>query len=210
MGVSFVNTFLYEFVTLFVILDPVATMPVFLAATVGLTRRQSLGVAAYAVGISFLVLLFFVAGGQFLLEALKIPMPAFQLAGSIVLLLFGLSLVLGRVTKEAAAMPADASLVERAVYPLAIPGIAGAGAILTVVLLTDNNTRTFSEQASTTGILVLCLACLFVLFALAGFLSRILGRTGIEIVSRVFGLILCSIAVNGLIIAIKLSFHLVA
>jgi len=210
MGVSFVNTFIYEFVTLFVILDPVATLPVFLAATVGLTRRQSLGVAAYAVGISFLVLLFFIAGGQFLLEELKIPMPAFQLAGSIVLLLFGLSLVLGKITKEAAAMPADASLVERAVYPLAIPGIAGAGAILTVVLLTDNNTRSFSEQASTTGILVLCLACLFVLFALASFLFRILGRSGIEIVSRVFGLILCSIAVNGLIIAIKLSFHLAA
>jgi multiple antibiotic resistance protein len=210
MNVTFVNTFVYEFVTLFVILDPVATLPVFLAATIGLTRRQSLGVAAYAVGISFLVLLFFIAGGQFLLEELKIPMPAFQLAGSIVLLLFGLSLVLGRVTKEAAAMPAEASLLERAVYPLAIPGIAGAGAILTVVLLTDNNTRTFSEQASTTGILVLCLACLFVLFAVASFLFRILGRSGIEIVSRVFGLILCSIAVNGMITAIKLSFHLAA
>jgi multiple antibiotic resistance protein len=210
MGVSFVHTFLYEFVTLFVILDPVATLPVFLAATVGLTRRRSLGVAAYAVGVSFVVLLFFIAGGQFLLEALKIPMPAFQLAGSIVLLLFGLSLVLGKVTKEAAAMPAEATLLERAVYPLAIPGIAGAGAILTVVLLTDNNTRSFSEQASTTGILVLCLACLFVLFALASFVFRILGRSGIEIVSRVFGLILCSIAVNGLIIAIKLSFHLAA
>jgi len=207
---QFVNTFLYEFVTLFVILDPVATLPVFLAATVGLTRRQSMAVAGYAVGISFLVLLFFIAGGQFLLEALKIPMPAFQLAGSIVLLLFGLSLVLGRVTKEAAAMPADATLLDRAIYPLAIPGIAGAGAILTVVLLTDNNTRTFAEQVSTTGILVLCLSCLFVLFAVASFLFRILGRSGIEIVSRVFGLILCSIAVNGLIIAIKLSFHLAA
>jgi multiple antibiotic resistance protein len=154
--------------------------------------------------------LFFIAGGQFLLEALKIPMPAFQLAGSIVLLLFGLSLVLGRVTKEAAAMPADATLLERAVYPLAIPGIAGAGAILTVVLLTDNHSRTIAEQASTTAILVVCLTCLFVLFALAGFLFRILGRSGVEIVSRVFGLILCSIAVNGLIIAIKLSFHLAA
>jgi multiple antibiotic resistance protein len=207
---EFIHTFVYEFVTLFVILDPVATLPVFLAATIGLTRRQSLAVAAYAVGISFLVLLFFISGGQFLLEALKIPMPAFQLAGSIVLLLFGLSLVLGRVTKEVAAMPAEATLLERAIYPLAIPGIAGAGAILTVVLLTDNNTRSFAEQVSTTAILVLCLALLFVLFALAGLLFRILGRSGIEIVSRVFGLILCSIAVNGLIIAIKLSFHLVA
>src|SRR4030095_12462930 len=146
------HSFLYEFVTLFVILDPVATLPVFIAATLGLTRRQSLGVAAYAVGISFLVLLFFIAGGQFLLEELKIPMPAFQLAGSIVLLLFGLSLVLGKVTKEAATMPAEATLLARAIYPLAIPGIAGAGAILTVVLLTDNHTRSLAEQVQTTAI----------------------------------------------------------
>ncbi len=205
-----IHSFLYEFVTLFVILDPVATLPVFIAATVGLTRRQSLGVAAYAVLVSFLVLLFFIAGGQLLLEALKIPTPAFQLAGSIVLLLFGLSLVLGKVTKEAASMPPDATLLERAVHPLAIPGIAGAGAILTVVLLTDKHSRTFAEQVSTTGILALCLALLFVLFAGAGLLSRVLGRSGIEIVSRVFGLILCSIAVNGLIIAVKASFHLAA
>ena len=204
------HAFLYEFVTLFVILDPVATLPVFIVATIGLTRRQSLVVAAYAVLVSFIVLLFFIAGGQFLLDALKIPTPAFQLAGSIVLLLFGLSLVLGKVTKEAASMPADATLLDRAIHPLAIPGIAGAGAILTVVLLTDKHSRTFAEQVSTTGILILCLACLFVLFALAGFLFRILGRSGIEIISRVFGLILCSIAVNGLIIAIKLSFHLAA
>jgi multiple antibiotic resistance protein len=114
------------------------------------------------------------------------------------------------VTKEAATMPAEATLLERAIYPLAIPGIAGAGAILTVVLLTDNHTRSLAEQVQTTAILVLCLAGLFVLFSLASVLFRILGRSGIEIVSRVFGLILCSIAVNGLIIAIKLSFHLAA
>src|SRR5437868_3356762 len=119
---EFAESFLYQFVTLFVILDLVATLPVFIVATIGLTRLQSLVVAAYAVFVSFLVLLFFIAGGQFLPDALKIPTPAFQLAGSIVLLLFGLSLVLGKVTKEAASMPADSSLLDRAIHPLAIPG----------------------------------------------------------------------------------------
>ena len=60
-------------------------------------------------------------------------MASFQLAGSIVLLLFGLKLVLGQVTEEAAAVPSDATLAQRAVYPLAIPTVAGAGAMLTVV-----------------------------------------------------------------------------
>jgi multiple antibiotic resistance protein len=208
VGTTFTHTFVYELVTLFVILDPVATVPIFLAATVGLTRRQSLQVAAYAISIAFGVLLFFIVGGRFLLGALHIAMPAFQLAGSLVLLLFGLKMVLGQVTQEAAAIPADASLLERAVYPLAVPGIAGAGAMLTVVLLTDNNTRTLGEQLLTTGELVLCMIALFGLYAASGLLFRLLGRAGIEIISRVFGLILASIAVNGLITAIKLSFGL--
>ena len=129
MGTTFTHTFLYELVTLFVILDPVATIPVFLASTAGLARKDSLKVAAYAVSIAFLVLLFFIAAGQLLLEALHIPMPSFQCAGSIVLLLFGLKLVLGKITEEAAAIPSGTSLYERSIYPLAIPGIAGPGAM---------------------------------------------------------------------------------
>lgn len=206
MGAIFPNHVTYEFVTLFVVLDPVATLPIFIAVTAGLTRRQSLLVAFYALGISFLVLLFFIVAGQHLLDALKIPMASFQLAGSLVLLLFGLKMVLGKVSEEAAAVAMAESLLDRAVYPLAVPGIAGAGAMLTVVLLTDNNTRSVAEQATTTGILLLCLAIFFVLFALAAAIFRVLGRPGVEIVSRVFGLILASIAVTSLVIAIKMSF----
>ena len=208
MNTSFAHDFVYEFVTLFVILDPIATVPIFLIATAGLARRDALKVAAYAVGVAFLVLFVAIAGGQFLLEALHIPMPAFQLAGSLVLLLFGLKMVLGKVIEEVHALPADYTLFERAVYPLAIPGIAGAGAILTVVLLTDNNKRALVEQAQTTGELALCLVIFFALYAGATQLFRFLGRSGVEIVSRVFGLVLASIAVNGLITAIKLSFGL--
>ncbi|MDP2375653.1 MarC family protein [Reyranella sp.] len=208
MGSIFPNDVLYEFVTLFVVLDPIASLPVFVAVTAGLTRRQSLLVAFYALGVSFLVLLFFILAGQHLLGALKIPMASFQLAGSLVLLLFGLKMVLGKVTKEAAEVAAGASLLERAIYPLAVPCVAGAGAMLTVVLLTDNKIRSITEQVTTTGILVLCLTILFVLFALSAAIFRLLGRPGIEIVSRVFGLILASIAVNSLVIAIKMSFGL--
>ena len=75
-----------------------------------------------------------------------------------------------------------------------------------MVLLTDNNVRSVAEQAITTAILVLCLVLLFGVFAVAGAIFRLLGRPGTEIVSRVFGLILLSIAVTGLIVAIKLSF----
>ena len=102
MGAIFPNDVLYEFVTLFVVLDPIATLPVFTAVSAGLNRRQSLLVAFYALGVAFLVLLFFIVAGQHLLEALKIPMASFQLAGSLGLLLFGLKMVLGKITEEAA------------------------------------------------------------------------------------------------------------
>jgi multiple antibiotic resistance protein len=75
-----------------------------------------------------------------------------------------------------------------------------------VVLLTDNNTRSVAEQATTTGILLICLIIFFILFMLAAAIFRVLGRPGVEIVSRVFGLILASIAVTSLVISIKLSF----
>lgn len=208
MQTSFPHTFIYELVTLFVILDPVSTIPIFVAATIGLPRKQALKVGGYAVAISFGILLFFIAAGQFLLQALHIPMPSFQLAGSLVLLLFGLKLVLGKVTEEAAALPADMPIFERAIYPLGVPGIAGPGAMLTVVLLTDNSIRSFKEQAITTAELAICLLILFAIYSGASFLYRILGRGGIEVVSRVFGLIVASIAVHNMVIAIKLSFNL--
>ena len=101
-------------------------------------------------------------------------------------------------------------MLDRAIYPLAVPGIAGAGAMLTVVMLTDNKIRSLTEQAATTAILVLCLAILFVMFALSAAIFRVLGRPGVEIVSRVFGLILASIATTNLVVAIKMSFGISA
>ena len=204
----FSNSFVYEFVTLYVILDPIATLPVFLAVTTGLSRGRQLAVGATSILIAFAILMFFIVVGDQLLEALHVPMASFQLAGGLVLLLFGLQMTLGKVTETALAMPADATIIQRSVYPLAMPTIAGAGSIMTVMLLTDNTDRTIPEQIQTTAVLAACLVALFAGFVLASFLSRLLGRSGIEIITRVFGLILTSIAVTNLVIAIKLSFGL--
>jgi multiple antibiotic resistance protein len=206
LELGFHTDFFYEFVTLLAVLDPTAAVPVFLAVTAGLSRRQSLQVAGYAVGTGFLVLLFFICSGQFLLEALKIPMASFQLAGSIVLLLFGLKLVLGQVTADATAVPPDATMAQRAVFPLAIPTIVGAGSMLTVVLLTDNNVRSLAEQVLTTVRMAIVLVIVFCILVFSKLIYRLIGHPGVEVMSRVSGLILASIAVNGIVIAIKLSF----
>src|SRR5260370_38096861 len=78
---EFPHNFLYEFITLLAVLDPTAAIPVFLAMTAGLSRRRSLLVAAYAVGVAFVVLLFFIVAGPVLLEALEFPKGSFQVAG---------------------------------------------------------------------------------------------------------------------------------
>ena len=121
----FGSSFLYEFLTLYAVLDPVAAIPIFLAATAGLPRRQQSKVALIALSVSFLIFLFFIVCGDLMLEALHIPMASFQMAGALILLLFGLQMTLGKVTEAALAMPADASLSQRAIFPLAMPCIAG-------------------------------------------------------------------------------------
>ena len=202
------NHLLYEFSTLIVVLDPIATVPVFMAVTSDLNKKDALRVAYYSICLSFLVLLFFIVFGQIFLEALNIPMASFQLAGSILLFLLGLEMVHGKSQGTQTNNLSDTSLIKRAAYPLAIPVIAGAGSMLTVVMLTDNDTRTIAEQVQTTLLLALCLCVHFVSFSLSGLIKKVLGETGIATVSRIFGLILTSIAVTGIIAAIKISFGL--
>lgn len=205
---EFLNHWLYEFVTLLVILDPIATVPMFLTAAVGLSPVQSARLAICALGIAFGILVFFIGFGQHLLEVLKIPMASFQLAGSIIFLVLGLQMATGQLGSHAPQNTAGQTLMSRAIFPLATPGIAGGGAILTVVLLTDNHTRSVQEQLRTSGVLLACLSVHLLSFLLAGYIFRWIGNAGIQIISRVFGLILTSLAVNGMIVAIKQSFAL--
>lgn len=89
------NILITQFVVLWAVIDPIGTVPVYLSQTQGLTAKQKRLVALKSVGIATGVLLFFLVVGQFLLEAMQIPLPAFQAAGGLVLLLFALSMIFG-------------------------------------------------------------------------------------------------------------------
>ena len=204
----FPSNFTYEFFTLLVILDPIATVPVFLAVSYGLPWRDRFKVAVTALLVAFGILTAFIFLGVEFLKVLDISTASFQLAGSIILFLLGLDMVTGRLHSEIANLPANATIFERAAYPLAMPCIAGAGAILTVVMLSDNHARVVTEQLQTTLVLASCLLVHFISFMVSGMIMKYLGRAGIQIVTRVFGLMICSIAVSGIVIAIKLSFGL--
>jgi multiple antibiotic resistance protein len=200
-----------QFITLFVVLDPAATIPMYLLTVRGLTRTQGQLIALYSAGIAFVVLLLFVVFFELLLDAMHIPLPSFKLAGSLVLLIYGLHLVFDKMkVDDSLDVDTTEGLVARSVYPLTIPGLAGPGTMMTVVLLTENHHNEVIDQAYTVGVLAVCLALIILLFMLAGHISRFLGRGGLNIISRVMGLVLSSIALTNGIDSIKTIFNLSA
>lgn len=204
----FPSDFTYEFFTLLVILDPIATVPIFLAVSYGLGWQDRMKVAVTSLGIAFVILTAFIFLGLEFLKVLSISTTSFQLAGSVIIFLLGLDMVTGRLHVEIAKLPPNTTIFQRAVYPLAMPTIAGAGAILTVVMLSDNHARVVPEQLRSMTVLAACLLFHLVSFTISGFIIRSLGPAGIQIITRVFGLMICSIAVSGVVTAIKLSFGL--
>src|SRR5438477_12623660 len=125
-------------ITLFVVLDPIGSVPIFLNATGGLAARDRRKVALTAVAVALFVLMLFLYCGQYALEAMHISIPAFRLAGAAVLFVFALQMIFGGHHSSGSAQ-ARRTPTEVAIFPVAMPGIASPGALLAVVLLTDND-----------------------------------------------------------------------
>jgi len=194
---------LSEFIKLWVVIDPIGTLPVFLAVTAGLSAAAARRIALHGTLVAFLVLLFFVLLGQVLLTAMDIELSSFQIAGNIVLFLFALTMIFGESKLEEDQKLLRSADLEKAVYPLAIPSIASPGAMLTVMTVTDNSKISLAEQAETVVQIVIILAMLLVLLFCASRIIAIIGNAGASVISRVMGLILASVAVDGIIKAIK-------
>ena len=197
-----------DLITLWVVIDPVGTLPVFLAITAGMSAAAARRTALRATIAAFVVLLFFVVAGQALLQAMEIDLAAFQIAGSVVLFLFALTMIFGEPKAAAEERDLATSDVDRSIYPLAIPSIASPGAMLAVVSLTDNSKFNLAEQAETVAQMTLILAVTLVLMLLASRIIKIIGDAGASVISRVMGLILASVAVNGIVLGIKQAFNL--
>ena len=192
-----------EIVKLWVVIDPVGTLPVFLAVTAGLGAAAARTVAIRATLIAFGVLVFFVVAGQVLLTAMDIALTSFEIAGNIVLFLFALTMIFGASKLEEDEKLLRGSDLERAVYPLAIPSIASPGAMLTVMTVTDNSRFSLSEQAETVMQVAGILTVTLLLMLAATRIIGLIGNAGASVISRVMGLVLASVAVDGVIAAIR-------
>ncbi|MUK68221.1 MarC family protein [Aliivibrio fischeri] len=196
-----------QFVVLWAVIDPIGSVPVYLSQTQHLSAKQRKLVALKAVAIATLVLLFFLIVGQLLLEAMQIPLPAFQVAGGLVLLIFALTMIFGESKPEQEQKMSEemshSDLADLAVYPLAIPSIASPGAMMAIVMLTDNSRYSMLDQSITAGVMLVVLLITLGLLLGATFIQKIIGNVGAAIISRVMGLILAAVAVNNLLMGIK-------
>ena len=183
-------------------IDPIGSIPVYLTKTVGLSVEDRRKIALKAVMISAGILIFFLIAGQALLEAMQIPLTAFQIAGGLVLLLFALTMIFGEGKPEQE-IRLSSNLNELAVYPLAVPSIASPGAMMAIVLLTDNHRFSLFDQTMTTLIMLSVLLITYLLFLAANRIQRWIGNTGAAVISRVMGLILAAVAINNMLVGIR-------
>jgi multiple antibiotic resistance protein len=189
----------YSFIALFVILDPVGTAALFVGLTRGLTEPASRRVAVRGVVIAGLLLLFFAFAGNALLAALDIGLPAFRIAGGVLLFLLAIDMVFAResgwrsLTAKESAEAADPNH-DISVFPLAIPLIAGPGGLTTMVLLMGRAGADPLARAAVILVLVLVLAIALALLLTATRVVRLLGTTGVNVISRVLGVLLAAVA----------------
>ncbi|TMN84947.1 MULTISPECIES: MarC family protein [unclassified Pseudoalteromonas] len=201
------NELLAIFIFFFAVIDPIGTVPVFIAVTRGEDDKFKRKVILKAVGVSAIVLLFFVVAGELLLNAIEIPLSAFQIAGGIVLLLFALSMIFGE-SKPETEIKSVRDSTETAIFPLAIPSIASPGAMLGAVLMTRNEEFTWIEQLMTSSMMLAVLALVLILLLLATHVHKVIGDSGASIISRIMGLILSSVAVTNILNGIAHYFGL--
>jgi multiple antibiotic resistance protein len=188
-----------EFITLFVVIDPIGSIPVFLYASKNVKPERRGKFALRAVIIATIVLLAFLILGQIILETLGLRLGSFQVAGGIILFLFALDMIFGQSKPDSEIEMAERDDLAGAVFPLAMPSIASPGAILAIVILTDNQQHTVVEQAITAGVLLSILALTFGLLLAATRIQKLIGDTGASVISRIMGLVLATVAIDAIV-----------
>jgi multiple antibiotic resistance protein len=183
-----------DFATLWTTIDPISNVALFTGLTASLTRAQRHWTALRAVIYATIILVAAGTVGQVILDAIGIHMHSLKVAGGIILFLFGLQMLFGKMDAKTERSPDEGRDI--AVFPMAMPSIAGGGAIMAVIVLTDNDVYTVPERLETGVVLlvVLFITYLFLLFSDA--ILKVIGRQGAAVLTRVMGLILCSLAVE--------------
>lgn len=188
--------YLTAFVTLFVIIDPIALAPLFVALTQGMDPRQRRRVGLRACLIAAILMTLFGLLGDRLLATIGISMPAFRISGGILLFVTALDMLFERRTQRREGQHAEPHH-DPSVFPLATPLIAGPGAFTTMILLVNNTPATgLVHTLAIHGVMLAVVALAFLMFLAAGVIERALGRTGIIVITRLLGMLLAALSVQ--------------
>jgi multiple antibiotic resistance protein len=190
------NPFLITaFATLFVVIDPPGLVPLFIALTTGMDTAHRRNLARRACIIAAVLLTLFGLFGEVLLEFIGISMPAFRIAGGILLFLTALDMLFERRTQRREGQTPDADH-DPSVFPLAMPLIAGPGALAAMILLVGQSGPGVQGTALVLGLMLSVIALIYALFLAAGPIERALGRTGTMVITRLLGMLLAALSVQ--------------
>jgi multiple antibiotic resistance protein len=185
-----------DFATLWTTIDPIGNVALFAGLTAALTRSERHRTALKAVFYATIILVAAGTVGQVILDAIGIHMHSLKVAGGIILFLFGVQMLFGKMDAKTERSPSPEEGRDLAVFPLAVPSIAGPGAMMAVIVLTDNDVYTVPQRIETGVVLVVVLFITYILLLCSDGILRVIGRQGASVLVRVMGLILCSLAVE--------------
>ncbi|NBZ87433.1 MarC family protein [Stagnihabitans tardus] len=193
--------FVTAFATLFVVIDPPGLVPLFIALTRGMDSAHRRRLALRACVIAFGILLAFGLLGDALLGFVGISMPAFRIAGGMLLFLTALDMLFERRTQRREGQHAEPDH-DPSVFPLATPLIAGPGAIATMILLMAQ-AEDWSIRLGVIGLMAGMVAATFLFFLAAAPIERLMGRTGTVVITRLLGMLLAALSVQFVIDGVK-------
>ena len=204
------ETALTAFANFFVVIDPIGVVPFFVSLTAGFDRASRRRTALKSVSIAAVILLVFTVLGQPLLHYLGVTLGAFRIASGALLFLLAIDMVVVKESGIRSTTPKEEEEATHrpdvAVFPLAIPLIAGPGAIASTILLQTQNNGDPLAQAVTAAVMVGVLAITGILFLAAGPIMTMLGVTGVNVLTRVLGIVLAALAVNNIVEGLRTSF----
>lgn len=193
------DTLLNALVTLMVTIDPPGLAPLFLALTGGMNHGERKQVAVRATLIAGFILSLFAVAGILILSVFGITIAAFRIAGGLLLFYIAFEMIFERRQQrheQSAQTAVTTDMIHNiAAFPLAIPLVAGPGAISATILL-SNSFDTATGKGALVAIIGICLATAYVVFLLAGRVDKFLGHTGRSVLTRLLGLILAALAVQ--------------
>lgn len=190
------ESFATAFATIFVMVDPIGLAPLFAALTAGASLRQRALIGARGVLVAAALLVFFGLLGDVALEAVGVSIPAFRIAGGLMLFLLAVEMLFETRAKRREESADAGGAADPSVFPLGTPLIAGPGALAAMILLTAEAGPGFADQIGVYLGMAAVLAIAFVVFLATELIERLLGPVGIKVLTRVFGMVLGALAVQ--------------